>query len=57
MALKYLKNTEVIINNVLIMTEDFNICDNFWDLNYFFYSTHSNLLTDIADSSWLIIST
>jgi len=29
MALKYLKDTEVVINNVLIMTDDFNIHDNF----------------------------
>ena len=28
-ALKYLKDTEVIINNILIMVGDFNIHDNF----------------------------
>ena len=29
LALKYLENTEVNINNVLIMTGDFNIRNNF----------------------------
>ena len=29
--LKYLKDTEVNINNILIMTEDFNIRDCLWD--------------------------
>ena len=29
LALKYLKNTEVNINNVLIMTGDLNIRDSF----------------------------
>ena len=28
MALKYLKDTEVNINNILIMTENFNIRDS-----------------------------
>ena len=27
-AFKYLKNTKVSLNNVLVMTEDFNIRDN-----------------------------
>ena len=31
LALKYLKDTEVNINNILIMTEDFNIRDCLWD--------------------------
>ena len=29
-TLKYLKNTEVNINNVLIITGDFNIRDSLW---------------------------
>jgi len=33
-ALKYLKNTKVDMNNVLIMTGDFNIRDHFWDSNF-----------------------
>ena len=31
LALKYLKDTEVNINNVLVMIEDFNIRDSLWD--------------------------
>ena len=49
-ALKYLKNTEATINNILIMTEDFNIRNSICDLNFLYYSTYSNLLTNIADS-------
>ena len=49
-ALKYLKNIEAAINNVLIMMGNFNICDNFWDPNYLFHLSHSNLLFDITDS-------
>jgi len=52
-ALKYLKNTQVVINNVLIMIGDFNIHDNFWDPNYSYHSTHSDLLIDIVDSMYL----
>jgi len=48
-ALKYLKNTEANINNVIIMTGDFNIRDNLWDFNYSHYSIHRTLLFDIAD--------
>ena len=52
-ALKYLKNTEAVTKNVLIMIGDFNIHDNFWDPKYPFYSTHSNLLIDIVDFMYL----
>ena len=43
-ALKYLKNTEVNINNVLIMTGNFNIRDNFWDPNFPYHSTYKDTL-------------
>jgi len=49
-SLKYHKNTEVPLNNILIMTEDFNICDNFWDPNYPFHSSNRNLLIDLVNS-------
>jgi len=49
-VLKYLKDTEVNIQNILVMTSDFNIRDSLWDLSYLFHSSHSNLLFDIADS-------
>ena len=50
MALKYLKNTKVNINNVLIMTGDFNIRDSFGDLNYPYHSFYKDTLFEIADS-------
>ena len=53
LALKYFKDTEANINNVLVMTGDFNIRDNFWDTNYLHHSIHSNLLIDIAESMHL----
>ena len=55
-ALKYLKNTEANINDVLVMIGDFNIRDNSWDSSFLHHSIHSDLLTDIADSINLCIS-
>ena len=55
-ASKYLKNTEVNINNILIMTRNLNIRDRFWDPYFPYYSTHRNFLFDIADSFQLEIS-
>ena len=55
-VLKYLKNTKANINNVLIITGDFNIRDSLWDPNYPHYSIHSNLLLDIADFFFLGLS-
>ena len=49
-ALKYLKDTEVNINHVLLMTGDFNIRDSLWDLSFPFHSSISNDLIMIADS-------
>ena len=49
-ALKYLKDTEANIHNVLIMTGDFNIRNSDWDLLYPFYSSYSDSLVEIADS-------
>jgi len=56
LALKYLKNTEVDIPNVIIMTGNFNIRDSVWDPNYLFHLCYSNSLFDIADSFSLNIS-
>ena len=56
-ALKYLKNTEVNIDNVLIMSGDFNIRDSLWDPTFSHYSTISDNLFIIADSFNLILST
>ena len=49
-ALKYLKNTEANISNILVMTGDFNIKDNLWDSYYLYHFIYSDLLFDIADS-------
>jgi len=56
LALRYLKDTETNIHNVIIMTGDFNIRDNLWDSNFPFHSVHSDILFDIADSFSLAIS-
>ena len=49
-ALKYLKDTEINIQNLLIMTGDFNIHDSLWDLSFPYHSSISNDLLIIADS-------
>jgi len=50
LALKYLRDTEVNIHNILIITWDFNIRDRDRDLAYPHYLVHSNTFTYIADS-------
>ena len=55
-ALKYLKDTKVNINNVILMTGDFNIRDSLWDPSFSFHSSISNDLIMIADSFDLILS-
>ena len=49
-ALKYLKDTEANINNILIIIGNFNIRDNFWDPLFPNYLVYSDILTDIANS-------
>ena len=55
-ALKYLKDIEVNIDNVLIMTGDFNIRDSLWDSSFPHHSSISDDLMIIADSFNLILS-
>ena len=55
-VLKYLKDTKVNICNLLIITGDFNICDNLWDSSYSYHSSISNNLLIIADSFNLNLS-
>jgi len=57
MALKYLKDIEVNIDNVLIMTGDFNIRDSLWDPSFPHHSSISDDLMIIADSFNLTLST
>ena len=56
-ALKYLKDTEVNINNVLLMTGDFNIRDSLQDSSFSFHSSISDDLIIIANSFNLALST
>jgi len=49
LALKYLKDTKVNINNLLIMTGNFNIRDSLWDLSFPHYFSISDNLIIIAD--------
>ena len=56
-ALKYLKDTEANIDNVILMTGDFNIRDSLWDSSFPFHSSISDDLIIIADSFNLALST
>ena len=56
-ALKYLKNTEVNVNSILLMMDNFNIKDSLWDLSFLFHSSISNNLIVIANSFNLGLST
>jgi len=55
-VLKYLKDTKVSINNLLIMTGDFNIRNSLWDSSFSYNSSISNDLIIIADSFNLELS-
>ena len=57
MALKYIKDIEVNIDNILIMTGDFNIRDILWDTSFPYHSTISNNLMIVADSFNLVLLT
>ena len=56
LALKYLKDTEANINNVLLMMGNFNIRDSLWDPSFPFHSSISDDLIMIADTFDLTIS-
>jgi len=49
-ALKYLKDTEVNIDNLIIMTGDFNIRDSLWDPSFPHHSLISDDLFILVDS-------
>ena len=55
-VIKYLKDMEVHIRNLIIMTGDFNICNSLWDPSYNFHSSISDNLFVIADSFNLFLS-
>ena len=56
-ALKYLKDTEANIDNIVFMTGDFNIRDSLWDLSFPFHSSISDDLIIIVDSFNLALFT
>jgi len=55
-TLKYLKDTEVNLSNLIIMAGDFNIRDSIWDLVFPHHSTFSNNLMIVANSFNLELS-
>ena len=55
-VIKYLKDTEFNIQNLLIMTGDFNIQNSLWDLLFNHHSSISDNLLAIADSFNLSLS-
>ena len=55
-TLKYLKNTEINLNNILIITSNFNIRNSNWNLSYPHHSIHTDTLYRIADSLNLYLS-
>jgi len=54
--IKYLKDTELNIRNLLIITGDFNICNSLWDPSYSFHSSISDNIFVITDSFNLFLS-
>ena len=48
--MKYLKDTEINLNNVFIITGDFNIRDNDWDPVYLYHSIHADTFREIVGS-------
>ena len=42
--LKYLKDIEVNLSSIFIMTKDFNIRDNNWNLSYPHYSVYTDVM-------------
>jgi len=55
-AIEHLKDMEINICNLLIITGDFNICDNLWDSSFPYHSSISDDLIIIADSFNLNLS-
>jgi len=49
-TLKYLKNTEVNLNNIIIMTEDFNIRNTDWNPLYLHHLIYIDMLREITNS-------
>ena len=56
LALKYFKDTEININNVLIMINNFNIRGCSWNSDFRFHSLHKDTFINIADTFHLELS-
>jgi len=56
LVLKYLKDTEANLQNILIMAGDLNIRDSNWDPCYPFHSIYSDFLLEITDLYGLCLS-
>jgi len=56
-ALKYLKDTEMNINNLILMIGDFNIRDSLWNPLFPYHSSISDDLFILADLFNLDLST
>ena len=55
-VLKYLKDSEANIQNLLIMTSNFNIWDSIWNPSFSYHSSISNDLIIVANSFNLDLS-
>lgn len=55
-TLKHIKDTEANLQNVLIMTGDFNIRDSVWNSLFSFHLSHSDRLLETVDSFNLCLS-
>ena len=56
LVLKYLKDTEANLQNILIIAGDLNIRDSNWDPCYPFHSIYSDFLLEITDLYGLCLS-
>jgi len=56
LALKYPKDIDVNICNILIMARDFNIRDRNWGILHSHHSAYGNILMEVTDSLKLKLS-
>ena len=47
--MKHLKDTEADLNNIIIITSDFDIRNNNWNSLFPYYSMHADCLLEIAE--------
>ena len=49
-VLKYLKDTKINLNNILIITGNFSIRDNNWNISYPYHLLYTNIVWEVADN-------